>query len=116
MSSNSFDAIDINVPIVVDLDGTLSKTDTLHEGIVSVFLRKPQKIIGLIFSLFKGKTAFKEYVTKTITQNAETFCYRYNFIDYLKREKRHGRKIHLVTASNQKIATQYRNISISLIV
>ena len=37
MSSNSFDAIDINVPIVVDLDGTLSKTDTLHEGIVSVF-------------------------------------------------------------------------------
>ena len=104
MSSNSFDAIDINVPIVVDLDGTLSKTDTLHEGIVSVFLRKPQKIIGLIFSLFKGKTIFKEYVTKTVTQNAETFCYRYNFIDYLKREKRHGRKIHLVTASNQKIA------------
>lgn len=109
MSSKSFDAIDISVPLVVDLDGTLSKTDTLHEGIVSVLFKKPKKFFGLICSLFKGKTIFKEYVTQTVTQNAESFCYRYNFIDYLKKEKRHGREVHLVTASNQKIADSIEN-------
>lgn len=52
MSTKPFDAIDINVPLVVDLDGTLSKTDTLHEGIVSILFKKPTKIIGLTKALF----------------------------------------------------------------
>lgn len=104
MSTKPFDAIDINVPLVVDLDGTLSKTDTLHEGIVSILFKKPIKIIGLTKTLVEGKTAFKQFVTETVTQNADSFCYRYNLIDYLKQEKRVGRKIYLVTASNQKIA------------
>ncbi|MGX7353473.1 UbiA family prenyltransferase [Citrobacter sp. ESY80] len=104
MSTKPFDAIDINVPLVVDLDGTLSKTDTLHEGIVSILFKKPIKIIGLTKALFDGKTSFKCFVTETVTQNADSFCYRHNLIDYLKSEKRKGREIHLVTASNQKIA------------
>lgn len=104
MLSTSFDTIDTNIPLVVDLDGTLSKTDTLHEGIISVLFKNPIKIIGMCLALFRGKSYFKEYITQTVTQNADAFCYRYNLIDFLKSEKRKGRKIHLVTASNQKIA------------
>ncbi|HIC0562652.1 TPA: UbiA family prenyltransferase [Escherichia coli] len=96
--------MDTNIPLVVDLDGTLSKTDTLHEGIISVLFKNPIKIIGMCLALFRGKSYFKEYITQTVTQNADAFCYRYNLIDFLKSEKRKGRKIHLVTASNQKIA------------
>lgn len=47
MLSTSFDTIDTNIPLVVDLDGTLSKTDTLHEGIISVLFKNPIKIIGM---------------------------------------------------------------------
>jgi hypothetical protein len=31
----------VNVPLVVDLDGTLLRTDLLHESIVSLFKKKP---------------------------------------------------------------------------
>ena len=104
MSSKSFDAIDPKIPLIVDLDGTLSKTDTLHEGIVSVLFKKPIKIVSLLKSLFAGKTHLKEFVTQTVTQSADSFCYRFDLINFLKQEKRKGRKIYLVTASNQKIA------------
>lgn len=63
MSSKSFDAIDPKIPLIVDLDGTLSKTDTLHEGIVSVLFKKPIKIVSLLKSLFTSKTHLKEFVT-----------------------------------------------------
>ncbi|MFS8944310.1 hypothetical protein O9S75_24645, partial [Escherichia coli] len=51
MLSTSFDTIDTNIPLVVDLDGTLSKTDTLHEGIISVLFKNPIKIIGMCLAL-----------------------------------------------------------------
>lgn len=104
MIVTSFDTIDINIPLIVDLDGTLSKTDTLHEGVVSVLLKKPHKIIKLAMSLFKGKSYFKETVAQSLTQTADSFCYRFNLIDYLKNEKRKGREVYLVSAANQKIA------------
>lgn len=104
MSSKSFDAIDPKIPLIVDLDGTLSKTDTLHEGIVSILFKKPIKIVSLLKSLFAGKTHLKEFVTQTVTQSADSFCYRFDLINFLKQEKRKGRKVYLVTASNQKIA------------
>lgn len=110
MLSTSFDTIDTNIPLVVDLDGTLSKTDTLHEGIISVLFKNPIKIIGMCLALFRGKSYFKEYITQTVTQNADAFCYRYNLIDFLKSESAKVEKYILSQRLTKKLQTQLVSI------
>jgi hypothetical protein len=42
------------------MDGTLIHSDTLWEQIIKV-IRNPFLLPGLIYSVFKGKLAFKQY-------------------------------------------------------
>ena len=43
------------VPLVVDLDGTLSRTDTLHEGVLALVARDPQALLSLPAWLREGR-------------------------------------------------------------
>src|SRR6056297_2564324 len=50
---------DEQVPLVVDLDGTLSRTDTLHEGVLALVARDPQALLSLPAWLREGRAGFK---------------------------------------------------------
>ncbi len=57
---NSFDTLHlnskINVPLVVDLDGTLVLTDTLHELAIKFLIKNPFLNLPIMIGwLFKGK-------------------------------------------------------------
>ncbi|EKR7174322.1 TPA: UbiA family prenyltransferase [Escherichia coli] len=104
MQRDFLNTIDLHIPLIVDLDGTLSKTDTLYEGVISSLLKNPKKIGFLITALFGGKSHFKQALTETGEQDASSFCYRQDLIALLQHEKNKGRSIFLVTASHQSIA------------
>ena len=53
MNSKNFDT---NIPLVVDLDGTLLKTDILYEGIILLIKKNPLYILMCIFWFLKGKS------------------------------------------------------------
>lgn len=91
-------------PLVVDLDGTLTPTDTLIESLVRIARRSPFRLIPLLISLLSGKAAFKHAVANEISLSADSLPYRMDVLDYLKQERLSGRKIILATAAHQSIA------------
>ena len=48
--------------LVVDLDGTLCRTDTLHEALLALLTAKPAMLPGIFRGLLEGKAAFKARV------------------------------------------------------
>ncbi|MCA8382106.1 UbiA family prenyltransferase [Burkholderia cenocepacia] len=91
-------------PLVVDLDGTLTTSDTLMESVIRVVKRKPANLLHLPFWLARGRAAFKAKVAEHADLRAEMLPYRESLIDYLTRERENGRKIVLATAAHCSIA------------
>lgn len=90
--------------IAVDLDGTLTLTDTLHESVLTLVRNKPFFLLLLPFWLFHGIAHLKQKVTEHSELDVTTLPYNQPLIDWLKEEKLRGKKIVLSTAANEKIA------------
>jgi 4-hydroxybenzoate polyprenyltransferase/phosphoserine phosphatase len=92
------------VPLVVDLDGTLTPTDTLVESVVQLVKRTPSSLIFLPLWLLNGRAAIKHAIASRTVIVAESLPYHKALLDYLRAEKAGGRKIVLATAANRSIA------------
>ncbi len=92
------------LPICVDLDGTLAKTDLLLESAIAAVLKDLLNLFRIIGWLFQGKAAVKEKIAAIGTVNPLTIPYNEELLEYLKRERLEGRRIILATASDRKIA------------
>ncbi|CAM2179639.1 decaprenyl-phosphate phosphoribosyltransferase [Burkholderia latens] len=91
-------------PLVVDLDGTLTTSDTLMESVIRAIKRKPANLLRLPFWLVGGRAAFKAKIAEHADFRADTLPYRESLIDYLVYERGRGRKIVLATAAHCSIA------------
>jgi len=91
-------------PLIVDLDGTLTATDTLIESIVGLFKRNPLVALTGLFRLAKGRAAFKEYFASKVDLSVERLPYRMPVLAFLHTEKAKGRRLILATSAHQKIA------------
>lgn len=92
------------LPLVVDLDGTLTPTDTLAESVVKLVKQSPSNLVRLALLLPKGKAAFKRFVAANSTFSAAALPYREPLLDYLRNEREGGRRLILATASHKTIA------------
>lgn len=102
-------AISTNVPLVVDLDGTLTPTDTLVESIVQAVKQSPLNLVRIPFWLMRGRAGFKESIAAYACISGEHLPYRASLLDYLREEKQKGRKIVLATAAHHSIAHNVAN-------
>ncbi|MEI6091538.1 MAG: UbiA family prenyltransferase [bacterium] len=91
-------------PLVIDLDNTLIKSDTLVESIVLLIKRNPLYVLVLPFWLMSGKAQFKSKIAEKAQLSVELLPYRTELIEYIQAEKTSGRTIVLATASNEKTA------------
>jgi 4-hydroxybenzoate polyprenyltransferase len=94
----------LNCPLVVDLDGTLTPTDTLWESIFKLIRRSPLYLLFLPIWFFKGRSGFKCEIAKHIEINVELLPYNAIFLEYLRQQKLKGRKLVLATAAHVSIA------------
>ncbi len=92
-----------NIPLCVDLDGTLIKTDLLWESCLLYLKQNPLHVFNLIIWLFKGKANLKHQLAARVQIYFESLPYDSEIMTYLKEQKGLGRKILLVTGSHQKI-------------
>ncbi len=96
----------VDLPLVVDLDGTLVTTDTLFESVLSLVRKDPSCLLSFPGWLSRGRAAFKaEIVTRFRLQEA-TLPWRADLVEYLRKERSRGRKLILATAANYRIAEQ----------
>ncbi len=93
-----------NLPLAVDLDGTVIATDLLWEALVRAFKANPLVLFMVPFWLFAGKARLKQELAKRVTFDASLLPYRADFIDFLRAEKATGRKLVLATGSAKPFA------------
>ena len=82
------------------------KTDLLIE---SFFLLSKQGILAILVALFwlcKGKAYVKQRIADRVDLDIVMLPYNETFLTYLKKEYANGRRLILVTASNEKYAKQ----------
>jgi beta-phosphoglucomutase-like phosphatase (HAD superfamily) len=96
--------IEIGVPLVVDLDGTLTVTDTLYESFARLLFHDPPAALASLARIAHGPAAAKRYVAERCRLDVATLPYRTELIELMKTERARGRPIHLVTAADQSIA------------
>lgn len=90
--------------LYVDLDGTLLRGDSLHEGCVRL-VRKPSRWLAALKALLGGKAAFKAAVFEAAGPAVDELPYRKDFLDWLKSEKKSGRKLFLATGADSVLAS-----------
>lgn len=90
--------------LVVDLDHTLVRTDTLFEQFVALVFRAPVSAIWVLMFLLGGRAAFKARLALLQPLDPASLPYREPLLAFLREEKSKGRRLHLVTAADQSIA------------
>jgi len=95
-----------NIPLCVDLDGTLTPADTLHESLLGLARQAPLRLFYLISWAFKGKAFFKHEVASRVTLDAGVLPIRQDLWQWIKSERAGGRRIVLATAADRKVADE----------
>lgn len=95
--------------LVVDLDGTLIKTDILYENANSFICSSPLRTPQLLKWLLLGKSTLKDKLSERTEIDASTLPYNEKLISWLRDEKSNGRTIILATASHRSFAEQVAN-------
>lgn len=96
--------VEVLPPLVVDLDGTLTPTDTLLESIVQLLRKAPWMVFLLPFWIFSGRAAFKARIARHVRIAVDILPYQEDLLAYLRMEKGRGRSILLATAAHRSIA------------
>ncbi|WP_425093865.1 UbiA family prenyltransferase [Tropicimonas sp. S265A] len=97
--------------LVVDLDGTLCRTDTLHEAALNLMARAPFQALALARSLLSGKAAFKARMAEAEVINGSDLPLNTDVIAAIKAARAEGRRTALVTASHQRQAEAVASVT-----
>lgn len=92
------------VPLCVDLDGTLLKTDSLWESIAVLLKRRPFALALSPLWLLRGKAGFKRVVSERAAPDAELLPYNPDVLAFLREEKAAGTALVLATAADVRLA------------
>ncbi|GAB3252626.1 UbiA family prenyltransferase [Chitinimonas naiadis] len=90
--------------LVVDLDGTLTPTDTLVESVILLLKQHPLDLFRLPLWLMLGRAGFKQIIASHTHLPVIDLPWRAALIEYLQEEKAKGRRIVLATAAHHDIA------------
>ena len=93
------------IPLVVDLDGTLIRTDLLWEHLARLLRRNPLWILPvLIWWLCRGRAYLKKQLARRVKIDPAALPYHEKFLAFLREQKSAGRKLVLATASDLQMA------------
>ncbi|MCC6763043.1 MAG: UbiA family prenyltransferase [Deltaproteobacteria bacterium] len=92
-----------DVPLCVDLDGTLLRTDSLVEATLLLLKGAPSAVLLLPIWLLRGKAVLKDEVAKRVTLDPAALPYRDELLEFLRVERAKGRSLLLVSAAHESI-------------
>jgi 4-hydroxybenzoate polyprenyltransferase/phosphoserine phosphatase len=98
------------VPLCVDLDGTVLRTDCLWESLFCALQQDPLVAVKAIGWLAAGgRAGLKRELAARVRLAVDTLPYNMEVVEFLKKEKQRGRRLVLVTASDEEIARSINN-------
>lgn len=94
------------LPLCVDLDGTLVKSDTLIDSLLVLLRMRPMLAFKLPGRLLHGKAAFKSFLSESITLDVAHLPYNRKVLQFLQQERVQGRPIYLATGADLALANR----------
>nr|WP_032834797.1 UbiA family prenyltransferase [Pseudomonas sp. GM50] len=94
----------LNIPLVIDLDGTLLRSDLLLETGLSFVRHNPLCLFQPLTWLVNSKATLKEKLAEATNIDVSVLPYDETVIEFIQTEKRNGRVIVLATASHHSLA------------
>lgn len=89
------------VPLCVDLDGTLIRTDLLWESLFAFAGHHPGKLLLVFAWLLRGKAHLKRNLAESVDLDVAYLPYNVPFLDWLTDQRAAGRRLVLATASDE---------------
>ncbi len=99
-----------SLPIAVDLDGTLTRANSIWEQVVLLLRTRPWMIVMLPFWLIKGRPALKARLARVAPIERIALPFHSQLVEYLNEQSVIGREIVLVTAADQTTATHVASL------
>lgn len=93
-----------STPLVVDLDGTLIRSDLLVESGFRLIALNPLNLIRLPLWLREGKAGFKARIADHAVLDLHTLPLNEDLVAFIKAERARGRKVYLATAADRRPA------------
>ena len=88
-------------PLVVDLDGTLIRSDMLVESAFALASAAPLRAARAALALTRGQAALKAAIAGHAQVDLDALPFNHALLDLLRAEKAAGRRIYLASASNE---------------
>ena len=76
------------LPLVVDLDGTLIRTDLMWESFARLLQRNPFAIFAVLFWWTRGRAFLKQQLARRVQIDPATLPYNEKFLAWLDRSTR----------------------------
>lgn len=93
-----------HVPLAVDLDGTLVRSDMLMESLASALKRAPWLVLALPFWLLAGRARLKSELARRGSIDVAALPYDANVLAELARARAVGHPLVLATAADETLA------------
>ena len=91
-------------PLVVDLDGTLLRSDLLLESALRLIRQRPSLALLMPLWLLRGRAYLKQRIFRLIHLDVSHLPLHEAFLSWLRDEKARGRRLVLATASDHEQA------------
>jgi 4-hydroxybenzoate polyprenyltransferase len=89
------------VPLYIDLDGTLVATDLFWEGLVACARRNPLAVAQALPQIFSGRAAFKGAIGRIAPLDVGSLPYRDAVLLMIRDARACGRRVVLATAADR---------------
>lgn len=96
------------LPLVLDLDGTLIRTDVLAETFIAYLRRNPLRLFQVVVWLFMGRAVLKQKLAHAAEIDVAGLPVTEDLVSFAAREAAHGRDVHLATAADMSVAESIR--------
>ena len=91
-----------SLPLVVDLDGTLIRSDLLVESFFALMAMRPLAALQALLTLGAGKAALKARIADEAAVDLHTLPMNEALLDYIQAERDRGRQVFLASASDRR--------------
>lgn len=96
----------MSTPLCVHLDGGIVRTNVATESLLALVKDNLLNLFRAMMWLCHGRAVFKEELARRTKLDPRSLPYNQELIEWLRTERKRGRRIWLCTASNELIATQ----------
>ena len=89
-------------PIVVDLDGTLVRSDLLVESTFAHLGSNSLRVLNLFSAILRGKAAFKAEIAAKTDIDVSHLPYDEDVVSLIRQRRAEGNQVYLASASNER--------------